>query len=225
MARTLIILRHGETEHNATRRMQGQLDTKLSPRGVQQAADAAGYLATKNIVKIVSSDLQRAEVTAHAVANLLDLPVTLDLRLRETHLGIWQDKTASEVEATQPGIIAHWRHNSDWAPEGGENRYEVAARARAVVDELMVNTPEWEDNTVLLVAHGGTALVLTASLMGIPLDQCHAFHTMSNCCWAQLVARPAFDPDSSVASDRFTPETVKTPSWSLQGYNMGAALR
>ena len=55
MTRRLIMLRHGQTDYNATRRMQGHLNTKLSPVGFEQAAAAADFLTNKNIIKIVSS--------------------------------------------------------------------------------------------------------------------------------------------------------------------------
>ena len=84
MTRRLIMLRHGQTDYNATRRMQGHLNTKLSPVGFEQAAAAADFLTNKNIIKIVSSDLDRAFDTATVIGQRLNLPVEKDERLRET---------------------------------------------------------------------------------------------------------------------------------------------
>ena len=88
MSRRLIMMRHGETTYNATRRMQGQLDTQLSDAGISQAHAAAEWVKDMGIVKIVSSDLSRASTTAEIVGEKLGLEVELDPRLRETHLGL-----------------------------------------------------------------------------------------------------------------------------------------
>ena len=106
MTRRLIMLRHGQTEYNATRRMQGHLNTKLSPVGFEQAAAAADFLTNKNIVKIVSSDLDRAFDTATVIGQRLNLPVEKDERLRETHLGLWQSRSHDEVDQLYPGMRA-----------------------------------------------------------------------------------------------------------------------
>ncbi|PRQ11671.1 histidine phosphatase family protein [Corynebacterium sp. 13CS0277] len=228
MSRRLIALRHGETEYNATGRMQGHLDTLLSARGQEQARVAAQYLRTQDITHIVSSDLARAHATADAVGELLGVEVTTDPRLRETHLGQWQAMSHEEVDATWPGARALWRHDATWAPPGGETRLEVAARARAVVDELMGELDTWDDSTVLLVAHGGTISALTCNLLGLEHSQYPLLSGLKNTCWAQLVARPRFVPRAGEEEDfsqelRFTPETVADAQWYLDGWNMGVA--
>ena len=163
MTRRLIMLRHGQTDYNATRRMQGHLNTRLSPVGFEQAAAAADFLTNKNIIKIVSSDLDRAFDTATVIGQRLNLPVEKDERLRETHLGLWQSRSHDEVDQLYPGMRALWRHDATWAPPGGESRVEVACRARPVVTELMQSLADWDSATVLLVAHGGIISALTSN--------------------------------------------------------------
>ncbi|MBV7301447.1 histidine phosphatase family protein [Corynebacterium sp. TAE3-ERU2] len=221
MGRRLVLLRHGETEYNATARMQGQLDTKLSERGVIQARQAARYLSGLNFVRVVCSDLQRAHDTAREVATLLDVPLITDERLRETHLGEWQGKTHAEIDAATPGARARWRHDVSWAPPGGETRLEVAARARAVVDEAMAEVEEWEDKSILCVAHGGTINALTGSLLGFATaEEFSRLSTVSNTCWAQLQARPHYDP-SSPQPQSFTADNLDNAQWYLEGWNVG----
>src|SRR6186997_3359447 len=67
--RTLIIWRHGETDHNANGIWQGQLDTALSDKGREQARTAAAELAGYRPSVIVSSDLERAADTARTLAS------------------------------------------------------------------------------------------------------------------------------------------------------------
>ncbi|EHI42595.1 alpha-ribazole phosphatase [Rhodococcus opacus PD630] len=92
--RRLILLRHGQTEYNADNRMQGQLDTELSELGRSQARAAATALVGRRPISIVSSDLRRAYDTAVEVGDNAGLPVQIDERLRETHLGDWQGRHA-----------------------------------------------------------------------------------------------------------------------------------
>lgn len=236
MTRRLILLRHGQTEYNATRRMQGHLDTVLSDAGWSQAEAAADFLATLPIGKIISSDLARARDTAAVVGKRLGVDVTTDPRLRETDLGEWQAKTIDEVDTDYPGARAIWRHDATWAPPRGESRLDVAHRARPVVDELMQDYHEWDDTSVLIVAHGGTISALTCHLLGLDVGQYPIFSGLNNTCWAQLTARPEFkDPHTasqeaeekayaSQLTARFTPETAARAQWYLDGWNMGVSL-
>lgn len=227
MSRRLILLRHGQTEYNATRRMQGQLDTELSSRGVEQAKTAARYLKNLGIEKIVSSDLERARNTALAVAEEIGLEITTDPRLRETHLGDWQGKTHEEVDTAHPGARAKWRHDPTWAPPGGESRVDVAKRTREVVEELMAEHDGWNDSTVLFVAHGGAISALTSNLLDLALDQYPMISGLGNTCWAQLTARPVYD--TSIVETLKPHKLERSPSfegneparWYLDAWNMG----
>ena len=134
--RRLVMLRHGQTEYNAGSRMQGQLDTELSDLGREQAVAAAEVLAKRQPLVIVSSDLRRALDTAVALGERSGLPVLVDTRLRETHLGDWQGMTHLEVDAAAPGARLAWRDDARWAPHGGESRVDVAARSMPLVAEL-----------------------------------------------------------------------------------------
>lgn len=231
MSRRLIMLRHGQTIHNATRRMQGHLDTKLSERGWRGARQVAESLQNAGISRIVSSDLSRASDTAGVVADLIGVDLQIDPRLRETDLGQWQDLGHAEVDEKYPGARAAWRHDARWAPPGGESRIDVAQRARPVIDELMESYPEWEDSTVLVVAHGGTISALTGSLLGFTPEMYPMLSTLSNTHFAVLTARPTFAPGSPDALDdrRFEPAAARFASdapvdaqWYLDGWNLGA---
>lgn len=233
MTRRLILLRHGQTEYNATSRMQGQLDTDLSELGFLQAQRAAAVLAQQSISHIFSSDLTRAYETAKAVGALIDAEVGVDKRLRETHLGEWQACTHHEIDATYPGARAQWRHNPQWAPPGGESRVEVARRARQFVDEIMVSLDDWNDGTVLIVAHGGTINALTSNLLDLDYSQYPMFSGLGNTCWAQLTARPRYyagseNPEEDLkntqihtAGPNFDRNNVGNAQWYLDGWNMG----
>ena len=224
MIRRLILIRHGQTVYNATGRMQGHLDTQLSDEGVRQAESAGRLLEDQGITRIIASDLSRARVTAEIVGKRLGLDVHADERLRETNLGEWQGKTSTEVDVEYPGARAIWRHDPTWAPPGGESRVEVAQRARPVIDELMREYMDWDDNTVLVVAHGGAIAALTCHLIALHSNQYQLLSGLKNTHWAQLTARPAFDPQQPHAPVQFTADNVEGANWYFDGWNMGALV-
>lgn len=185
--RRLVLWRHGETSYNVAGRMQGHLDSDLTEVGWNQARFAAPALARFSPDLILSSDLARATDTATVLTEVLEVPLRVDKRLRETHLGEWQGLTGAEVEERAPGERERWRADATWAPPGGETRTDVAARAHDVVAELLhgENTSE----TVLVAAHGGLILALTARLLNLPLELWPSLGNISNCHWVDLVRR------------------------------------
>jgi glucosyl-3-phosphoglycerate phosphatase len=214
--RRLVLLRHGQTEYNAASRMQGQLDTPLSDLGRDQAVAAAEVLAKRQPLLIVSSDLRRALDTATALSERSGLPVTVDTRLRETHLGDWQGMTHLEVDATAPGARLAWRDDARWAPHGGESRVDVAARSMPLIEELVAGQPEWgvdePERPVVLVAHGGLIAALTAALLELPVDNWPVLGGMGNASWVQLSGHS--QPDATAGGIR----------WRLDVWNASAQV-
>ena len=197
--RRLVMLRHGQTEFNAGSRMQGQMDTDLTDLGRAQALAAAEVLAKRQPLLIVSSDLRRAYDTAETLAQCCSLPVRVDPRLRETHLGDWQGLTHHQVDAGSPGARLAWRDDARWAPHGGESRVDVADRSTPLVAELVAGERLWgaddAERPVVLVAHGGLIAALTAALLGLPVDNWPVLGGMGNASWVQLSGHGAADAD------------------------------
>ncbi len=190
-ARRLVMLRHGQTDYNLGSRMQGQLDTDLSELGRAQAVAAAEVLGKVQPLLIVSSDLRRAYDTATRLGEQTGMPVQVDPRLRETHLGDWQGMTHTQIDAEVPGARLAWREDAAWAPHGGESRVDVAARSVPLVAELVAAAPEWgstgqPERPIVLVAHGGLIAALSAALLKIPVANWPVLGGMGNCSWVQL---------------------------------------
>jgi probable phosphoglycerate mutase len=177
--------------------MQGQLDTELSDLGHAQAGAAADVLSKRRPLLIVSSDLRRAHDTAAKLGERSGVPVRVDARLRETHLGDWQGLTHEQVDAAAPGARLAWRDHATWAPHGGESRVDVASRSRPLVVELVAGEPEWGGDDplrpVVLVAHGGLIAALTAALLRLPVADWPALGGMGNASWTQLSGQSAAD--------------------------------
>jgi broad specificity phosphatase PhoE len=191
--RRLVMLRHGQTEFNADSRMQGQLDTHLSDLGRAQALAAAELLGKRQPVLIVTSDLRRAYDTAVVLAERTGLPLRVDNRLRETHLGDWQGMTHAQIDAAAPGARLAWREDAAWAPHSGESRVDVAARSMPLIAELVSTESEWgvDERPAMLVAHGGLIAALTAALLRLPVANWPTLGGMGNASWTQLSGHSA----------------------------------
>lgn len=185
-SRTLLLWRHGQTEHNREGIFQGQLDTELSEVGLAQATAAAGQLARRGPVALWSSDLRRAAQTAAALAQVTDLQITYDARLREIDVGQWQGRRYSELMDDHGQTLAALDRGED-VRRGvdGETVAEVAARARAATEELLATLPA--DGTAVIASHGLATRALAADLVG--LDHRAAWLALSglhNCHWIEL---------------------------------------
>ncbi|MFI9505087.1 histidine phosphatase family protein [Nocardia sp. NPDC052566] len=207
--RTLILLRHGQTEWNAVDRMQGQIDTDLTELGRRQAKEAARELVSRNAIAIVSSDLRRAYDTAVALSDHTSLPVVRDPRLRETNLGDWEGLTHVDVDADYPGARVAWRLDAEYTPPGGESKLEVGARSLPVVQELYADRQDWPGRTIILVAHGGLIAALTAALLDLPPRNWPVLGGLANTSWVQLSSHgPSIDH----------------PGWRLDVWNAAAKV-
>ncbi|MGH3757267.1 histidine phosphatase family protein [Actinophytocola sp.] len=196
----LVMWRHGETDYNATGRMQGHLDSVLTDVGRNQARFAVPALARFSPDIVVTSDLRRAMDTATMFTEATGVPLRVDKRLRETNLGLWQGMTSAEVDEQWPGSRQVWQTDPTWTPPGGESRLEVAARAAEVVADL----DESAEETAVLCAHGGLITALTGHLLELPITAWAKLGGIGNCHWTVLARRGS----SGLA-------------WRLQVYNAG----
>jgi probable phosphoglycerate mutase len=178
-ATTILLVRHGETDWNRDRRIQGQTDTPLNDLGREQAQALAAELADERVDAVYASDLSRARETAEILAERLDLPVVVDPGLRERNFGTWEGLTIPELEERWPGAWATWRDGGhvDW--DGGEGHAELAERVRGAVGRLAAAHP---GDRLLLVAHGGPLRILLMDAEGLPYpDARRQFGGIANC--------------------------------------------
>jgi len=126
---TLVLVRHGETEANAARRLLGRGESPLTPKGRAQAA-AVGVLLGQ-VTRLVSSPLERARQTAEALG--LGLPVEIDERWVEVDYGQYDGQALGDVPAE---VWLRWRSDPNFRPPGGETLAEMGTRVRAACQEL-----------------------------------------------------------------------------------------
>jgi broad specificity phosphatase PhoE len=147
----ILLVRHGQSEFNASGRWQGQADPPLSELGCRQAEAAAARLGAVDL--IVSSDLERAAHTAQILSGALGVgPVVVEARLRERDAGEWSGLTHDEIEQAWPGYLEARRR-----PPGFESDEDLLAR---VDDALAAIEDAYRGAEVLVVAHGGIVYAL-----------------------------------------------------------------
>ncbi|MCM2345285.1 MAG: histidine phosphatase family protein [Acidovorax soli] len=157
-ATRIIAVRHGETAWNVDTRIQGHLDIPLNDTGLWQARQLARALADEPLAAIYTSDLQRAQATAQAVADATGAPLTPEPALRERSFGALQGRTFAEIETALPEQALRWRkRDPHFAPEGGESLTALRERINDTVHRLAARHP---GEQVVLVAHGGVLDVL-----------------------------------------------------------------
>jgi 2,3-bisphosphoglycerate-dependent phosphoglycerate mutase len=187
-AALLCIVRHGETEWNAARRVQGQLDVPLSEVGRAQANSLTQALPEGRFSALYSSDLQRARQTAEPAARRLGLAPRLDAGLRERHYGAFQSLTLAEVKAAQPEDYARYAaRDPDFDFGGGESLRDFSARA---IGCLAAIAERHAGEEVLLFTHGGVLEMAYRRAMGMDLSAPRDFET-PNCAlnWIEVSAR------------------------------------
>jgi broad specificity phosphatase PhoE len=175
---TILLVRHGETDWNAEKRIQGQTNSSLNERGREQARALAEQLEGQQIDAVYSSDLDRARETAEILALRLDLPVVLDPDLRERNFGSWEGRTVDELEELWPGAWARWRDGNE-AEGDVEDHLELAERVRGAIRRLAGAHP---GGTILVVAHGGALRVILMDADGVayPAGR-QTFGRIANC--------------------------------------------
>lgn len=163
------LVRHGLTDWNAEKRIQGQTNVPLNATGLQQAEAVAAWIAQQPVQfrAIYTSDQQRALKTAQIIGGRLNLIPIPTIALREVHCGEWEGLTTDEVEAKFPGERAKWRMNREtYVPLGGEGLFTVRARVAAFYWDMIQRHPA---ESILIVAHGASLLTLLSAVENLSL--------------------------------------------------------
>jgi broad specificity phosphatase PhoE len=166
----LILIRHGETEWNKQRRIQGcRSDTRLSPKGLEEADRLAAALCKERIDAIYSSPMKRAAETAQIIAEACKMKVEVLNELREIDAGALDG--LFERELTGPYETA-WKElcsgNATAPLPGGESLQDVQKRTSWAVDRML---EKHIDGTVIMVAHLLVNLVVVCQVLGIDLGR------------------------------------------------------
>jgi broad specificity phosphatase PhoE len=174
------VVRHGESTGNVAAQAaetagaevidiaERDADVPLSATGREQAAAVGRWLATARPDVVVVSPYLRARQTAELAVAGLDLPLTVDERLRDRELGVLDLLTSHGVRVRLPAEADRRRRLGKfyYRPPGGESWADVALRLRALLRDLRA---DHDGGRVLLVAH--EALVLLTRYLIEGLDE------------------------------------------------------
>jgi broad specificity phosphatase PhoE len=154
----LILVRHGQSIHNAGNQLSGRADVALTDEGRAQAdAVAASLGSVGDVTRVISSPLLRAQQTAAAFGH----PVELDDRWIEVDYG---DFDGVPVDSVPAETWKAWRADPEFAPPGGESLAAVGHRVRAACADLMADAT---DGRVVVVSHVSPIKAAVAWALGV----------------------------------------------------------
>ena len=169
---TLILVRHGVTEHTVAKRFSGGLASAnpgLSDEGRDQARATGEWLVplADRVDALVSSPVRRTRETADVLAALLDQQVVEEPGFAEMEFGAWDGLTFAEVAEQYKDELDSWLGSLDVAPGGGESFRAVEKRVLATLDRVLA---ERVGQTVVVVSHVTPIKTLVAHAMRAPLE-------------------------------------------------------
>lgn len=162
--RSFYFIRHGQTDWNLEKRMQGHTDIPLNQAGFEQAARAAALFDKIHIDVIVSSPLSRAYKTAEVIAERKGLPIVSEPLLKERHFGKFEGRTIYEV--FDEFGLPHTSSMSAILPPCAEQWPETRTRSLNVVSDYL---NRYEGN-ILFVSHGAVFRAIYECLMNARLE-------------------------------------------------------
>jgi probable phosphoglycerate mutase len=165
----LYVTRHGETDANALRQIQGRRDIPLNATGIAQAEELKTRLKTVRFDRIYTSPLSRARKTAEIVNSDRQVPLIVDDRLIEMSYGDLEGTSTSSFEAYERKDFSRYPH--------GESFLDVAARVYPFIDELKRRHP---DETILIVGHIGVDRIIASYFESFTNDGFRRW-TIPNC--------------------------------------------
>ncbi|CAI1625865.1 Alpha-ribazole phosphatase [Serratia quinivorans] len=160
------LVRHGETEWNAARRIQGQSDSPLTAHGEHQAHLVAQRVSKLGITHVITSDLGRTRRTAQIIAEACGCEVINDPRLRELHMGVLEERLIDSLTPQEE----QWRKQMvDGTADGripqGESMSELGDRMREALESCLMLP---EGSKPLIVSHGIALGCLISTVLGLP---------------------------------------------------------
>lgn len=160
------LVRHGETQWNAERRIQGQSDSPLTQKGEDQAKQVGDRVRSLGITHIITSDLGRTRRTAEIIADACGCEVIADPRLRELNMGVLEQRHIDTLTAEEEA----WRRQLvNGTPDGripeGESMQELSERMHSALHSCLELPP---GSRPLLVSHGIALGCLVSTILGLP---------------------------------------------------------
>ncbi len=164
----IILIRHGETEWNSQKRMQGHSNSNLSEVGRGQIQALGELMKNVSFDHIYSSDSLRARQTAEAITQYSGHTLQFDQRIREKNLGVFEGLTSTEAKERHPEIYRLFKTaGANYVIDEGESTQQLLERALEFIEEIRLRHPQ---ERVVMVTHGGVVRVLMKHALGLSID-------------------------------------------------------
>jgi len=164
----IILIRHGETEWNSQKRMQGHSNSDLSEVGRGQIQALGELMKNVSFDHIYSSDSLRARQTAEAITQYSGHTLQFDQRIREKNLGVFEGLTSTEAKERHPEVYRLFKTaGANYVIDEGESTQQLLERALEFSEEIRLRHPQ---ERVVMVTHGGVVRVLMKHALGLSID-------------------------------------------------------
>lgn len=162
----LLLVRHGQSEGNATGVVQGHTDFGLSELGVRQARATAGRLTELPVDRILTSPLTRAAETARIIAGERGIEIEREPALLEYDIGEASGLTGPQIRERFPDVLDAFARGERPVFPGEEGRDVFHTRLGGLLERLKM-----EDETVVAVAHGGVVAAYCYLVLGLDVNR------------------------------------------------------
>jgi broad specificity phosphatase PhoE len=169
--RKLILIRHGATNWNAEKRIQGRRDISLNNTGILQAKYLSSILTCTKLSAVYSSPVRRAFETAGIIARPHGLKISLLEEVTEVDVGTWEGKLLSELQSESLKWTDQCNEFNYVMLPGCESIEEVCRRAIAGIEKIR----QQDSDNVVVVSHGDVIKIIICQYLGLSLMEMSRF--------------------------------------------------
>lgn len=156
----ILLVRHGQTEWNLLKKVQGKADIELNEQGIKQAEETRNYLKNEKIDLILCSPLKRAMQTAQIINKERNIKTIIDERISERDFGEFEGMLTSDFNFND-----FWSYKRNLKYKEAENIKDFFRRVYAFLDDIK---SKYLQERVLIVAHGGISIPIKCYFEGVP---------------------------------------------------------
>lgn len=156
----ILFVRHGQTDWNVQKKVQGLANIELNETGINQAENARELLEKENIDLIICSPLKRTIQTANIINKNKKIELIIDDRIIERDFGEFEGVNKEEFNFGD-----FWSYDKNIKYKNAENIQKFFKRVYAFLDDL---NQKYSDKKILLVSHGGVSIPVRCYFEGIP---------------------------------------------------------
>ncbi|WP_144550961.1 phosphoserine phosphatase 1 [Bacillus mycoides] len=169
MKTTLYVTRHGKTEWNIAKRMQGRKNSNLTDTGMLQAKQLGEHIKDIPLQAIYSSPSGRTMHTAELIKGERSIPIIADEHFYEINMGSWEGQMLADLEAQYPEEVhTFWNEPHRFCSTSGESFYDVYNR---VIEGVNLLLEKHRGEHILIVSHAAAAKLLVGHFAGLSVEK------------------------------------------------------